>query len=128
MSSWYWHRYTVYSNALDIVFHVNICYTRHCHFISMYHCYTNTVHKTRLFYDHVSLTHWPLLQHVPGYYYFIYCITVTRSQFLHVLVPTLHGYSRTRDSVIACEYLLYWTLLLHVLVDLLHGSCIAPIL
>jgi len=56
----------------------------------------------------------------------MYCITVT--QFLHVFVPALHGYSRTRDTVITCGYLLYWTLLLHVLVDLLHGSCIAPIL
>ena len=52
------------------------------------------------------------------------CITVTRSQFLHVLVLALHEYSRTRDTVITCAYLWYWILLVHVLVDLLHYASI----
>jgi len=32
-----------HSNILDIVFHVNTCYTWHCHFIFLYHCYTDTI-------------------------------------------------------------------------------------
>jgi len=36
-----------------------------------------------------------------------------------------HG---TEDTDIARGYLFYWTLLLHVLVDISHVSCIAPIL
>ena len=32
-----------YFSTLDTVFHINTCYTGHSHFISMYHCHTNTV-------------------------------------------------------------------------------------
>ena len=79
--------------------------TRHCHFTCQYHRSTNTLVLWTL-----SLFH--------------YCNTSALSLFWHVLVPTLHGYSRTRDTVIAHGYMFYWTLLLHVIADIWHGSCI----
>ena len=33
----------IYSNTLDTVFHVNTCYTGHCHFMSLFHYYIDTV-------------------------------------------------------------------------------------
>jgi len=60
----------------------------------------------------ITACSWTLLFHV-----LYHCYTVIR-------VLALHGYSRTWVTVIKCGYLLYWTLLLHILVDLLHGSCL----
>jgi len=112
MSPWYWHQYTgYYASCIHLLY-----WTLSFHIlVSPLHryCYTGRL----LFHVHVPLTHWPLLQHVPGHYCFMCCITITWSQFLHVLVLALHGYSGTRDTVLTCGYLLYWMLLLHVIVD-----------
>ena len=119
MSSWYWHQYTRYYASCIHLLHWTLSF--HVLISSLHvYCYTGYL----LFHVHVSLTYWPLFQHVPGHYYFMWCITVTRSQFLHVLVLALHEYSRTRETVITCAYLWYWILLLHVLVDLLYYASI----
>ena len=58
---------------------------------------------------------WTLLFHV-----LYYCYTVI------VLTRISTNVTRHGDTIIACRYLLYWTLLLYVLVNLLHIFCITP--
>ena len=109
ISSRHYHHYRP-TDTLDTVFHVNICYTRYYSFMHMYHHYTDTnTHDTIISCSWTTDT-WILDTVIScasiivtrtllysRHYHFMYCNTVALSLFWHVLLPTVHGYSRTGD-------------------------------
>ena len=97
-----------HSRTLNIVFQVNTCYTEHCYFMYMYHCYTDTVtHNIIIFYS---------------------CPTNTRTHYFTEYCHFIYLYHRYMDTLYTT---ISHTLLLHrftgvhaliVFVFLLHGS------
>ena len=69
-----------------------------------YSCYTDT--DTH---DIIISCSWPLIHgySTPPFHVPVFALSL----FWHVLVLTLHGYSRTRGTVFARRYMIYWTVI-----------------
>ena len=108
------------SRTLDIVFCVNTCYTEHCHFMNMYHHYTNTVTMTLLFFVHVPLIHgYTISQDTVISYICIIATWMLCTQLYHVHTSLLHRFTDIHVLIVSV-FLFHGSLfILHGL--LLHG-------